>query len=71
MIKKEYFTTRKDGVKLFKSYSDVNKYIRKVGTEQIYAKAIDVESALYTYEETDQDIPVREEKIKEFSARLK
>ena len=65
MIKKEYFRTRRDGVKLFKSYSDANKYIRKVGTEEIYSEAIDVESAPYTYEETD--IPVQEEKIEELS----
>ena len=32
MIIKEYFTTRKDGVKLYKTYSDSGFYIRKVGT---------------------------------------
>ena len=63
MIKKEYFITRRDGVKLFKSYSDANKYIRKVGTEEVYAEAVDVESAPYIYEETD--IFIQEEKIEE------
>lgn len=56
MIQKEYFRTRKDGVKLFKSYSDENKYIRKVGTEEIYATAVDVENANFEYEETDKVI---------------
>ena len=55
---------------MFKSYSDANKYIRKVGTEEVYAEAIDVESAPYTYEETDQDIPVQEEKTEEPDARF-
>lgn len=56
MIIKEYFTTRKDGVKLYKTYSDSGFYIRKVGTEEIYDEAIDVESAPYEYEETDEKI---------------
>lgn len=56
MIKKEYFTTRKDGVKLYKTYSDEGFYIRKVGTEEIYDEAIDVENAPYQYEETDEKI---------------
>lgn len=56
MIKKEYFETRKDGVKLNKTYSDEGFYIRKVGTEEVYDEAIDVESAPYEYEETDEKI---------------
>ena len=56
MIKKEYFATRKDGVKLFKTYSDGRFYIRKVGTEEVYDEAIDVEGAPYTYEETETTI---------------
>lgn len=56
MIIKEYFTTRKDGVKLYKTYSDSGFYIRKVGTEEVYDEAIDVENAHYTYEETDEKI---------------
>ena len=60
MIIKEYFTTRKDGVKLYKTYSDSGFYIRKVGTEEIYDEAIDVESAPYEYEETDEKIEQEE-----------
>ena len=57
---KEFHITRKDGVRLFKSYSDQNLYIRKVGTEQVYSEAIDVENAPFQYEETDELIPVEE-----------
>lgn len=56
MIVREYFMTRKDGVKLYKTYSDQNKYIRKVGTEEEYDIAIDIENAQYTYEETEKEI---------------
>ena len=56
MIVREYFMTRKDGVKLFKTYSDQNKYIRKVGTEEEYDIAIDIENAPYFYEETEKEI---------------
>lgn len=56
MIIKEYFATRKDGVKLYKTYSDEGFYIRKVGTEEVYDEAIDVEGAPYTYEETETTI---------------
>lgn len=45
--------TRYDGVNLYKTYSDSNLYIRKVGTDEIYSEAIDVESADFTYEETE------------------
>lgn len=56
MIVREYLMTRKDGVKLYKTYSDQNKYIRKVGTEEEYDIAIDIENAQYTYEETEKEI---------------
>ena len=57
MIVKEYFMTRNDGVKLYKSYSDNNKIIHKIGTQEEYSDAIDVEDAPYVYEETDKEIP--------------
>lgn len=56
MIVKEFYRTRKDGVKLYKTYSDANKYIYKLGTEEVYSEAIDVEDAPYEYEETDREI---------------
>ena len=58
MIIKEFYTTREDGVELYRSYSDKGLLIRKVGTEEIYSEAIDISTALYEYEETD--IPIEE-----------
>lgn len=63
MIIKEYYTTRKDGVNLYKTYSDQNLYIRQVETGVEYVEAIDIENAPYTYEETDKVI--EEEKPEE------
>lgn len=37
-----------------KHYSDNNKYIRKVGTEEKYVEAVDI--LPYEYEETDEEI---------------
>ena len=56
MIKKELFMTRKDGVKLYRTYSDQNKYILQEQTNIVYSEAIDVETAPYTYVETDETI---------------
>lgn len=62
---KEYFMTRKDGVKLYKSYSDQNLYIQKVGTEEVYDEAIDVETAPFEYIETDK--PIEEPEVPEIT----
>lgn len=56
MIVKEFYMTRKDSINLYKTYSDTNFYIRKVGTDEIYDIAIDVENATFIYEETDMPI---------------
>ena len=56
MIVKEFFRTREDGVRLYRSYSDQNLYIRKVGTDEVYSEAIDVENSPYLYVETSQKI---------------
>lgn len=61
MIVKEYYSTREDGVKLFRTYSDRNRYIKKVGTTEIYSEAVDVEDAPYVYEETEELIENIEE----------
>ena len=61
MIIKEFFRTRKDGVNLYRTYSNENWKIHKIGTDEIYDEAIDVENAPYTYEETDIPIEVEEE----------
>ena len=55
-IIKEFYKTREDGVKLYRTYSDENYMIKKVGTEEIYDEAIDVESATYEYEETTETL---------------
>ena len=57
MIVKEYYGIRKDKVKLYKTYSDNNKIIHKIGTDEEYDIAIDVENSAFVYEETDKDIP--------------
>lgn len=56
MIVREFYLTRKDGVNLFRTFSDNNKYIRKVGTNEEYSEAIDIEDAPYEYVETDKEI---------------
>ena len=61
MVKRVFYKTRSDGVNLYKTASDQGVYIRKVGTNNIYPSAIDVEGAPYEYEETDILIPVKEE----------
>lgn len=59
MIVKEFYGTRADGVNLFRTYSTESLKIHKVGTDEVYDEAIDVEGAPYTYEETD--IPIEED----------
>lgn len=61
MIIREFYRTRKDGVSLYRTYSDNKVMIRKVGTDEIYDEAIDIETAPYVYEETDQPINSEEE----------
>lgn len=58
MIVREFYETRFDGVNLYRTYSDADLKIRKVGTDEIYDEAIDIEGAPYTYEETDMPIEV-------------
>jgi hypothetical protein len=56
MVLKAYHSTRYDGVRLFRTYSTDGLKIHKIGTDEIYDEAIDVETAEYSYEETE--IPV-------------
>lgn len=55
-IRTEYLRTRDDGVVLNRVFSDQDLIIRKVGTDEVYEEAIDVEGAPWSYEETDQEI---------------
>lgn len=61
MIVREFYLKRKDGVNLYKTYSDENYKIRQIETDAIYDEAIDVENAEYTYEETEEKIETAEE----------
>ena len=56
MIVREYYKTRKDGVDLYKTYSDNGLCIRQIETGEIYSEAIDVWPIVYTYEETNTPI---------------
>lgn len=58
MIKTEIITINNKQLK--KTYSDNNKYIKKVGTEKLYSEAIDLLDSSFEYIETDIDI--KEEK---------
>ena len=57
MINTIYIYTREDGVRLHLTYSDQSYYIYKEGQPDIlYVEAIDVESRLVTYKESDKKI---------------
>ena len=57
MIVKEFYHTRKDGVNLYRTYSDESKYIIQNETGIKYGEAIDVENTPYTYSESDEELP--------------
>lgn len=62
LIRTFYKRLKEEGVNLYRTFSDENFYIKQLPTEILYQEAIDVESAPYTYEETN--IPIEEEKDK-------
>lgn len=49
MIKKEFYKTRKDGINLYRTFSDKNLMIKQIETGNVYSEAIDIENAIYTY----------------------
>jgi hypothetical protein len=57
MIIREFFKTRKDGINLYKTYSNEGFLIKKEETNEKFVEAIDVEHATFTYIETDIKIP--------------
>lgn len=72
MIVREFYKTRKDGVNLYKTYSDEQYLIRKIGTEEYYSEAIDVENAPFEYEETTEKIETPEnEELLEMEQKAK
>lgn len=64
MIVKEFFKTRMDNVNLYRTYSDAKYFINKVGTDEVYTDAIDVEDAPYEYVETNELIPEEREEAR-------
>ena len=60
MIQREFYAQRKDGVKLYRTYSDAGMMIRQNETGVEYTEAIDVEGAPYTYTETETPIETPE-----------
>lgn len=55
-IQREFYGERADGVKLYRTFSDAGKIIRQNETGEELDDAVDVETAEYTYMETDKDI---------------
>lgn len=53
-IIKEFYKKREDGVNLYRTYSDVFYKIKKIGTEEIYDEAVDIEDSNFQYEETEE-----------------
>ena len=60
MIVREYYDTRIDGIKLYRTYSDTNMMIRQDATGAEYSEAVDVETSTQTYTETDIPIEASE-----------
>lgn len=56
MIVREFYETRSDGVRLYKTYSDSGFYIKQNESGSIYSEAVDVENAPFTYSETEEKI---------------
>lgn len=59
MIQRQFYKTRKDGVKLYITFSDEGMMIEKKSTsrrKELYRTAIDVESANFEYVETSEPI---------------
>ena len=65
MIQREFYMTRKDGINLYRTYSDRGNYIIQMPTNIKYTEAIDVENAPYSYVETNEKIEVEEEIVYE------
>ena len=62
-VVKEFYRTREDGINLYKSYSNEGYLIQKLGTDEIYTEAIDVENAPYVYAETDEKIDISDNEV--------
>ena len=70
MIQREFYTQRKDGVKLYRTYSDAGMMIQQNETGAEYAEAVDVTDAPYTYTETETPIETPEMTTEEMLEEL-
>ena len=55
-IIREYYGKGLNDIDLFRTYSDENKFIRKVGTNEFYEDAVDEEDTDFEYVETNEEI---------------
>ena len=62
-IIREFYKTREDGINLYRTYSDLFYKIKKIGTEEIYDEAIDIEDSNFQYEETDEMVEETSETV--------
>lgn len=53
MIVREFYRTRKDGVSLYRTYSDAGYLVRQTQTGAEYAEAIDVADAVADWSSND------------------
>lgn len=59
----EFYRTREDNINLYRTYSNEGFLIKKVGTDEIYEEAIDIEDSGFSYEETEEKIEHIEEEM--------
>ena len=57
----EFYRKREDNINLYRTYSDEGLLIKKVGTDEIYEEAIDIENSGFSYEETEELIEIEAE----------
>jgi hypothetical protein len=57
----EFYRTREDNINLHRTYSNEGVLIKKVGTDEIYEEAIDIENSGFSYEETEELIEIEAE----------
>lgn len=57
----EFYRTREDNINLYRTYSNEGFLIKKVGTDEIYEEAIDIENRGFSYEETEELIEIEAE----------
>lgn len=62
-IIREFYKTREDGINLYRTYSDLFYKIKKIGTEEIYDEAIDIEDSNFQYEETEEMVEETSETV--------